>query len=257
MSSHQQEIDAAATSIMPRDWKPQANWSHYLTFLTFGIIFLLVIVPFVISKIRQRSWKEEDSLIDVSGSPSKLDVFLTCFDPAANFRVFLPEGRNEGNLRSFHGARFIMIFWILVGHEYLTAYSLARNPSDAGTVSASGPFAWIVGGLFGVDAFFFIGGFFSAYIFGQRMGDTEFGPKEYVMVFIHRVLRFLPSLAATLFFMWKVVPFLGGGPVWPRFVADLDERCGANWWRDLLFIDNLGPSPLLDKMCVGLSLIHI
>ena len=57
---------------------------------------------------------------------------------------------------------------------------------------------------------------------------------------LHRVLRILPTYFMVLMLWWKVAVILGDGPNWPRW-ATFVAQCDAQWWTNMLFINNLVP----------------
>ena len=57
---------------------------------------------------------------------------------------------------------------------------------------------------------------------------------------LHRMLRILPTYGFVLLLWWKVAVNMGDGPFWPRW-ATFVAQCDAQWWTNLLFVNNLVP----------------
>ena len=70
--------------------------------------------------------------------------------------------------------------------------------------------------FYAVDVFFWMGGFFSAFVLVKKLEKVKnvlhFIPAYFLVVF-HRAFRILPAYAVALFFNWKVTQFLGNGPI--------------------------------------------
>jgi peptidoglycan/LPS O-acetylase OafA/YrhL len=72
-------------------------------------------------------------------------------------------------------------------------------------------------------------------------------------MYIHRVLRVLPSYAFTLFVHWKVAPYFASGPN-ADYLWGFDTRaCEEQWWKHLLFINNITPwwNQRFGNICFG------
>ena len=68
---------------------------------------------------------------------------------------------------------------------------------------------------YSVDGFFFMGGFFAAFVLVKKLKKVNFKstPFFYLQAIILRALRILPAYAAALFFSWKLFEYVGNGPV--------------------------------------------
>ena len=73
-----------------------------------------------------------------------------------------------------------------------------------------------MGGLFAVDAFFFLSGFLAAFLMMQKMypNRAKLGLGGYTYVYLHRYLRLVPAVAFCFLLGTYLMPYMGGGPVY-------------------------------------------
>lgn len=92
----------------------------------------------------------------------------------------------------------------------------------------------------GMQTFFVIGGFLTAYLFMVRMEEGS-NKADYAMLLkgiVERFVRFAPLLALTVLVHSTWLYRLGSGPFWDRVNFTERQFCRQNWWTNLLFIDN-------------------
>ncbi|GFG32287.1 hypothetical protein Cfor_02684, partial [Coptotermes formosanus] len=65
--------------------------------------------------------------------------------------------------------------------------------------------------------------------------------------YIHRYLRLTPPYAFLIFFYATLLSHLGCGPLWQQWVGRNRDYCLANWWSNLLYINNYMNVP---EMCL-------
>lgn len=91
----------------------------------------------------------------------------------------------------------------------------------------------------GMQTFFVIGGFLTAFLFmskaTNKASSTDFSIFRGI---IERYMRFAPLLALTLLVHSTWLYRLGSGPFWNRVNFNEKQFCRQNWWTNLLFIDN-------------------
>jgi peptidoglycan/LPS O-acetylase OafA/YrhL len=95
------------------------------------------------------------------------------------------------------------------------------NPADL-MIEQKKPFIlFLFSCLYSVDVFFWLGGFFLAYVVADEKQARNFNMKKPVKVLIsfffaivNRVFRILPCYFVVLMFYWKISPFLGASPTW-------------------------------------------
>ena len=84
----------------------------------------------------------------------------------------------------------------------------------------------ITGGLFAVDAFFFMSAFLATYIMIQKLKKVRnFGPGTVLGIYFHRVFRLLPTIALLMLLVVAIWQFMGDGPVWNFVVGSIHENC--------------------------------
>jgi len=87
--------------------------------------------------------------------------------------------------------------------------------------------------------FFFIAGFLSAVLVLDKLLKMKRIPMVMIpSMWLHRFLRVWPLYAFCLLVYYKLLNYLGGGPIWSEFIAET-KNCNGTWWRNLLFIDNM------------------
>lgn len=91
----------------------------------------------------------------------------------------------------------------------------------------------------GMQTFFVIGGFLTAYLFMVRMEKNKSSSLTiFFKGIIARYLRFAPLLAFFVLIHATWLYRLGSGPFWDRVNYTEKQFCRDNWWTNLLFIDN-------------------
>nr|XP_018899951.1 PREDICTED: nose resistant to fluoxetine protein 6-like [Bemisia tabaci] len=179
-------------------------------------------------------------------SKSLLRTCLKPFSVARNLER-LQKPSEDAEFTPVNFFKLVILVQIINGHRIMFTFGnriynpswierLARHPLSAYVNGASSVI---------VDFFFVIGGFL-AYLFIYR---TLLQKKRVnlVMVFFYRWLRIVPLYALVIAFYTFVMPSLGEGPVWNRFVERDVAYCRKNWWLNLLFINNYVHS---DQLCM-------
>lgn len=87
---------------------------------------------------------------------------------------------------------------------------------------------------------------FSIYFYGfiklNQFYDKNngIGPKDYLKIFLHRLLKLAPLYYIVFFAGWFIVPLLSNSASW--YVSErLFWKCESEWYYVLLFINNLVP----------------
>lgn len=72
---------------------------------------------------------------------------------------------------------------------------------------------------------------------------------------LNSCFRLTPAYAFLILFTVGLFGKLGDGPIWPATVQRNCDACVKYWWTDLLYINNLHPSSLLNEVS-GAALLH-
>lgn len=177
---------------------------------------------------------------------NKLQEFLQCFSLLSNCEKILSTRESaDQRLDIFNGVRFFSMCWVILGHTYMLRIMMSYNFEYLSTMSTTPGFTTIVNaGLYAVDVFFFIGGFFVAYVLTQKFEDfckRLAGSSKALLfgkVYFHRIYRIWPSYALCVLVLYKLAVFVWSGPAWSSFAA-MTKECEGKWWTNLLYIDNL------------------
>lgn len=97
--------------------------------------------------------------------------------------------------------------------------------------------------MFAVDVFFYIGAFMLGFLF-VKMYKRKPANSMFFKAIIQRYLRIAPLFLITMLIYWKVMPFVGSGPLLYMYDPTV-EACPKAFWRDLLFFGNF-----TDIMCM-------
>jgi acyl-ACP thioesterase len=73
------------------------------------------------------------------------------------------------NLDVFAGIRVLMIFYVIYAHVYLVYLQAFRNMAVFFTIFEQKMLIVVNSGFYAVDTFFFMGGFFSAYVLSKKL----------------------------------------------------------------------------------------
>jgi len=167
---------------------------------------------------------------------------IEAFSVSAHMRELC--GRSpQRNLACLGALRALSMFWIILGHTVLFQYTPVVGLVDAMTtvpsllVSFYGQF--LMNGNFAVDTFFFLSGLLTAYVYIQKAQKGSRMPTVLEAIVL-RWLRLTPLYALIVGFYACLAKYLGSGPLWYRFVAEIDN-C-KYWWTHLLYINNFYPS---------------
>ena len=99
-----------------------------------------------------------------------------------------------------------------------------------------------------LDTFFLSSGALMSYL---SITEMEFyqGKFPFKLFYIHRLVRLSPPYYFVVFFIFKVLPYVGSGPLW--FLPDV-HYCEKYWWTTILYINNFYPTTFSDQ-CFSLS----
>lgn len=74
------------------------------------------------------------------------------------------------------------------------------------------------------------------------------GSMKIPILYLHRLLRLIPLLAASLLFSTSLLKFFGSGPLWSISYESFRANCGKYWWSTLLYAQNyLNPDEIVRR----------
>ncbi|GFU16199.1 nose resistant to fluoxetine protein 6 [Nephila pilipes] len=171
--------------------------------------------------------------------------FFNCFCVFTNGEKILNTSSTEGQLPSLHGIRFLSMSWVILCHGYAFGFSAIRNTAETINFIDNWTFQIILNGFYSVDSFFVLSGFLVAYLFFQQAAKTD-GKIPWLYFYIHRYVRLTPVYMMVMAFYTTLMGYLGSGPIW--VLKDTDPNCQANWWWNLLYINNFQSA---SDQCMG------
>ncbi|XP_023719923.1 nose resistant to fluoxetine protein 6 isoform X5 [Cryptotermes secundus] len=172
---------------------------------------------------------------------------LVSFSLTTNGRNLLSCSTSSDTMPSLNGLRFISIFWILLGHTYyMKSVSSNINNIVVKHFDQSLSMMLIMNGTLTTDTFFLLSGILLAYVFMRDRQKKQ--PFNLATFYIHRYLRLTPPYAFVIFFYATLLSRLGSGPLWDTWAGANRDYCVANWWTNLLYINNYIN---LDQMCLN------
>lgn len=265
-------------TVMDPDGHPQLTASGLLTLTITGLFVALVIIGTIYTRSHEEkpeqdppsSYSELSTDSSTTTSNGSYMMFqdthpvresmgskvLKCWSVQENLNdLFHPprSQKHDANLDILNGARVLSIMWVLLGHEYAFTLFFTSNYTSIGSIKSDLFLNFVSAGFYSVDTFFFLGGLLSAYVLTSKLKHHLLNGQTYFGIILHRVMRILPAYAFVIFFFSRITGYFGSGPVWGLYV-DYLKQCDTNWWKNLLFVDNLVNRSFHDKdYCMGWS----
>ena len=88
--------------------------------------------------------------------------FLKCFSLKENWRKLLAT--RDGPLDFLNGVRAFGFFYVVFGHDYLLRMTMVENQTNILRLFQGEFFLFVAAAFYAVDVFFWIGGFFLAFV---------------------------------------------------------------------------------------------
>ncbi|XP_044267470.1 nose resistant to fluoxetine protein 6-like [Tribolium madens] len=203
--------------------KQYTSTNDFYVFLFFGVI-LTMVVSSTIYDLYLRNCKFQP------------DIFVSFSLYTNTKRLLSTQCENDG-LTCLYGIRVLSMAWVIVGHIALTQifssnintlYIITEwKTSYASTFITAAPYA--------VDTFFSISGLLVVYI---HLKYSERLKINLLVFYLHRVIRLVPALLATLLIYTNLYKYVSEGPLWPLIVKKLQVPCEYTWWATLFFFSN-------------------
>ena len=178
------------------------------------------------------------------------DLILS-FSVYRTMPVIMNTHQPANAITSINGIRVISMFWVITAHTYLwgMTYGVTANIVDAvETVPKRFLFQPIDNAFLSVDSFFVLSGLLLSYLAIREM-ERRKGRFPFIFFYVHRMLRLSPAYYFAVFLNFKLLPYVGSGPLW--YVRDV-RLCEKYWWTNLLYINNFYPTTFSDQ-CYGVT----
>ncbi|CAL1270723.1 unnamed protein product [Larinioides sclopetarius] len=163
---------------------------------------------------------------------------LVSFSVYTNYMKLINVSQKEENkhLSAVNGVRYITVTWVIVGHSYLYAdYNQMTQGMRLAKLPPNFWFQVVANAMLTVDTFFLMSGMLVTY--GVLKAQEKRKGLNIFMYIFHRFWRLTPPYAMTIAFL-ILAPILGSGPVWKVTLDPLIKNCQANWWTNLLYVNN-------------------
>ena len=177
-------------------------------------------------------------------SPTPAEKFFECFNAIKNLKKLFNTQSLEGHdldIGIFNGMRTLSFFYVVYGHEYLERGlgNSAVNPQIKSEIQEGTIIVFIASALYAVDVFFFLSGFYVAFVMTEKLKKLKPSILNYLSLLFHRYIRIMPLYIMVIFIYWKLSVLFGSGPLWPNYISSINYICEYEWWEHLLFVDNL------------------
>ena len=136
------------------------------------------------------------------------------------------------------------MMWVVFGHYYLNSVGGVVNTLNLENIILKPFFLVVETGLLAVDIFFFLGGFFLAFVFLREKVKRNI---TYLFAIIQRILRIWPAYILVMMIYYSFFMHMGDGPRW-QFNEPTINLC-SRMWKSILFVDNLVDNG--EEMCLN------
>mmetsp|Transcript_591 Transcript_591/g.509 ORF Transcript_591/g.509 Transcript_591/m.509 type:complete len:159 (+) Transcript_591:530-1006(+) len=155
--------------------------------------------------------------------------------------MFSTPQREGDFLTVFNGIRVISLYFVVLGHTRGGMMGIpVINIIEIQTMATSWWTLYISIGYYSVDVFFFLSAFLAVYLMiGKFEGKGIF---HIPMVYLHRIIRVVPSILIFTAMMIAFLQMAGSGPLWyPQVENILVGPCRKNWWTNIIFTTSFYP----------------
>ncbi|XP_043253992.1 nose resistant to fluoxetine protein 6-like [Colletes gigas] len=169
---------------------------------------------------------------------------LLCFSAYTNIKEIFRLNPQPGTLNMLHGMKVIGVVWILIVHVLIYGAFSVGNKMTAfllSTILITQPFS---NASYSVDTFFFVSGFLLTHLFVKTRQVKQMPQSETVgvrlfnffMILIRRIIRLTPAYGITILVAILTFSWLEKNSLIYMYER-AHERCIANWWKNLLYIN--------------------
>ncbi|XP_063598104.1 nose resistant to fluoxetine protein 6-like [Penaeus indicus] len=173
--------------------------------------------------------------------------FLLVFSVSSNLKkIFqINDKQSPSVITCLHGMRVLSMTWILWGHALGVKLAVAKNVIGALRLTSKVIDQTYVNATYSVDTFFFISGLLVVY--GVLREQQRSGKVNWILFYVHRIIRLLPSIALTVGLGATLAKFALTGPFGGEVQRSLVDNCRSYGWRDMLFVTNID----MTAVCLG------
>ncbi|KAE9539483.1 hypothetical protein AGLY_004735 [Aphis glycines] len=170
--------------------------------------------------------------------------FMKPFSLISNLeRLMKPSETEEFSI--INGFKVCAILQVIIGHRWFIELGNPQsNPNFTHWMIHNFWLGYFKCTIF-LETFFVISGFLTFYLITKQL--TEKKHLNFIPIMIYRWLRIFPVYGTLIVTYIFVLPYLNSGPLWRMIVYRESERCKANWWTNVLFINNYVHT---DELCI-------
>ncbi|XP_073814566.1 nose resistant to fluoxetine protein 6-like [Musca autumnalis] len=171
-------------------------------------------------------------------------TLLTSFSIARNYKKLTSSKIGSKDFNFTYFFRVFTIFFVIWAHVLMYFMSVPmQNPQFFEDYLKQSVMIIFQNGPILIQIFFVLTGFFLKLRFDQQNPiNPETKPTRcvllYIQVFVHRYLKFLPSLVFVILFNATLLTKAGNGPIWKHITDGEHVFCNRNWWKNILMINN-------------------
>ncbi|OMJ83540.1 hypothetical protein SteCoe_15506 [Stentor coeruleus] len=168
-------------------------------------------------------------------------ALIISFSITNNFNKLISFPEQYDHLHLFNGLRVLLMVFISYAHNYMyNMNSPMINPLMTYDMVTSFWHYFIYYGMYSVDFFFVMAGFFMAYTTLAAINQSK-GKISCLKLVIHRFIRICPVYYGIYLFFLALFPYFGSGPAWQVMKNKSEYVCMNYWWSVFLFTNNLIP----------------
>lgn len=157
--------------------------------------------------------------------------WLGCFDAVSNIQQHFKVRESE-DLNVWDGVRAFAMLWVVIGHSYTMSVIGSSNLLNIQPIFEK-PFLLVLeAGIFSVDIFFSLGGFFLAFILLR----SQITASTCALGILQRALRIWPAYIISMMFFYSLSMKTGSGVLWSMMEVNV-QMCKTMQW-DILFVSN-------------------
>ncbi|UMM37753.1 hypothetical protein L5515_009421 [Caenorhabditis briggsae] len=227
--------------------KTPAFWG----FTAFMAVMTAIILAATLADFLLDSIKKNEEVKREDGKLLKMAMALSMW---TNAELLLSvKEQKPGFIKCLDCIRFLSMLWVVTGHTF--TYLMVPD-QVLSVLPFTGKFwnHFIMNAFFSVDTFFLLSGIVVAYLFFKNpLKKAQItSPITWILFYVHRYLRLTPPLMIFIGF-FVVYGYYIQGPGVASQNNQLNPQvdvCVQNWWKNLLYINNLGPDV---NQCYGIT----